>query len=321
MLVFLEQKNAGTLGQHGAVALLGERPETVGAQHAHCLPGARRAPVQRGLRRAGDAEIDETFADHAVGETDGVRRRGAGAHDAEGRPLDGMLDADMRRGRRADRFQQGQRMGRALVLLEQHLVGELESGQSADAGADDAGGTIGRGILERDLEFRHGDGFLRRAAGILRVLVGEHQRLALQPLFRIEVWDFARDGDVKVLGGEALHLTDAAGAALERRPKLLNTGSQRSHDALAGHHDASSPVTVCHVVLSRNSKPGRRPGKAPERNWLVQAAAPGAFVSLMMLFTRSTTDPTVANASTSSLALYGISIPKVSSISKTITAK
>jgi hypothetical protein len=58
-------------------------------------------------------------------------------------------------------------MGRALVLLEQHLVGELERGEAAHAGADDAGGAIRLAVLERDFELRHGDGFLRRAAGIL----------------------------------------------------------------------------------------------------------------------------------------------------------
>ena len=199
-----------------------------------------------------------------------MRRRRAGAHHAEGRTLDGIFDADMGRSRAADGLQQRQRMGRALILLEQHLVGEFERGEAADARADDAGRAIGRVVLERDFELRHGDGFLRRAAGILREFVGEQQGLALQPLLRIEVRHFAGDGDVEILGGEALHLADAALALFERRPKLVYTGSQRSNDAVAGDHDASAPISVCHVVLSRNSKPGRRPGKAPSGKWLVK---------------------------------------------------
>src|SRR5262249_35823949 len=113
----------------------------------------------------------------------------------------------------------------------------------------------------------------------------------------------------------------AALGVLERGPKLVYPSAKRSDDALAGDHDAPAPVSVCHVVLSRNSKPGRRPGKASVRKWPIQAAAPEAFVSAIMPFTRSTTDPTVANASTSSFALYGISMPKVSSMSNTITAR
>ena len=88
----------------------------------------------------------------------------------------------------------------------------------------------------------------------------------MQPLLRIEVRHLTGDGDVKILGGEALHLADAALALFERSPKLVYTGAQRSNDALASDHDAPSPISVCHVVLSRNSKRGQRPGKAPERN-------------------------------------------------------
>ena len=57
---------------------------------------ARVAPqFKRGLGRAGNAEIDQTFADHAVGQADRVRRGCAGAHHAEGRALDAVFDADM----------------------------------------------------------------------------------------------------------------------------------------------------------------------------------------------------------------------------------
>src|SRR5262245_61188609 len=156
--------------------------------------------------------------------------------------------------RAADGLEQRQRMRSALVLLEQHLVGEFERGETADARADDAGGAIGRAVLERDLQLRHGDGFLRRAAGILRVLVGKHERLALQPLFRIEVRHFTRDGDVQILGRKALNLAYAALALFERRPKLVYACAQRSDDAVAGDHDAPAPVSVCHVALSRNSQ-------------------------------------------------------------------
>jgi hypothetical protein len=68
-------------------------------------------------------------------------------------------------------------MGGALILLEQHFVGKFERGQAADARADDAGRAVALIVLERQLEPGLSDGFLRGAAGILRIFVGEHERL------------------------------------------------------------------------------------------------------------------------------------------------
>ena len=150
-LILLEHQDAGAFGEHRAVPLLGEGPKSIGTQHPHGLPGARGAPVERGFGRAGNAEIDKPFADHAIGQPDRVRRRRAGAHHAEGRAFDAVFDADMGRGGAADRLQQRQRMGGALILLEQHLVGKFERGQAADAGADDAGRAIALIVLERQL--------------------------------------------------------------------------------------------------------------------------------------------------------------------------
>ena len=261
MLIFLEQQDAGALGQHGSIALLGKGPKPVGTQHAHRLPGARGAPVQRGFGRAGDTEIDQALADHAVGEADRMRGGRARAYDAEGRPLDAVLDRDMRGGRAADSLEQGQRMGGALILLEEHLVGEFERGKAADARADDAGRAIALLVVERCLELAHGDSFLRRAARVLGIFVSEQKLLALQPLPRVEVRHLAGDGDVEIFGREALHLAYADRAALQRGPEFLDACAQRSDDALAGDHDASAPISVCHVVLSRNSKLGRCPTK------------------------------------------------------------
>src|SRR5680860_1617916 len=193
-------------------------------------------------------------------------------------------------------------MGRPLVLLEQHLVGEFEGGEATDAGADNAGGAVAVGVLDRIFQFRLQHGFMRRAAGILGEFVSQEQLLALQALAGIEVRHLAGDRDVEVLGREALDLADAAIAALHRGPELVHACTQRSDNALASDHDAPATVRVCHVVLSRNSKPSRRPGTA-RAEWLVQAAAPEAFESPMIPFTRSTTEPTVANASTSSFVL------------------
>src|SRR5262249_9119469 len=89
------------------------------------------------------------------------------------------------------------------------------------------------------------------------------ERLALQTLLGIEVGDLAGDRDVKVLGREALHLADAALAVFQRSPKLVYASTQRSDDAMAGDHDAPAPVSVCHVMLSRNSKPGRSSREGP----------------------------------------------------------
>src|SRR4029079_15094981 len=135
------------------------------------LPGARGAPVERCLGSAGKTKIDETFADHAVGEADGVSGGGASADYAEGRALDAVFDADRGGSRAADGLEQRQRMGGALVLLEQHLVGEFEGGQAADAGADDAGRAIALVVLERQLGLGLSHGFLSGTAGILRVFV------------------------------------------------------------------------------------------------------------------------------------------------------
>src|SRR5262245_18552208 len=147
----------------------------------------------------------------------------------------------------ADRLEQGQRMGGAFILLEQHFVGKFERGQTADAGADDAGRAVALVVFARELELRLGDSFLRRAAGILRIFVGEHERLCLQPLLRIEIGNLTGDGDVEVLGGEALDLANTALAVLERRPKTLYASAQRSHYALASDHDAAAAIRMCHT--------------------------------------------------------------------------
>ena len=69
-----------------------------------------------------------------------MRRRGAGAHRAEARPLDAVFDADMGGGGRGDGAQQRQRMGGLLLVDEEVFIAFLERGEPADARADDRGG-------------------------------------------------------------------------------------------------------------------------------------------------------------------------------------
>jgi hypothetical protein len=136
----------------------------------------------------------------------------------------------------------------ALVLLEKHFVREFERGEPAHARTDDASGTVAILAFEGDLKTRLGHGLPCRAARELRVLVGEHEWLAQVTLDCLIVWHLARNGDAKVLGGEAFDVADAAFAVLERSPKAVDGRPQRSDNALAGDHDAPTRIRFCHAV-------------------------------------------------------------------------
>src|SRR4029450_13837959 len=114
--------------------------------------GLHGAVVDGGLRGAGNTDVDETLADEAMQQTDGVGGRGAGADRAEGRSLDAVVDADMGRRRAADELEQHQRVVAAPILREQLIVSPLDRVHAAGARADDAGGTVAVG--EGNLELR-----------------------------------------------------------------------------------------------------------------------------------------------------------------------
>ena len=180
------------------------------------------AVVDGGLRGAGDADVDQALADEAMHQADGVGGGGAGAHRAEGRALDAVVDADMGRRRAADELEQHQGVVAAPVLGEELIVGPLDGVQAAGARADDAGRAIGVG--ERNLELGLRERLRRGRAGKMRVAVGQQQQPVLEPRLGVEILDLAGDLDVEIahiLLGEidVAQGPDARPALLDRRPE------------------------------------------------------------------------------------------------------
>ena len=300
----LEHQDAGALGQHGAVALLGEREAALGRKHVHRLPGAHDAVVDHALGGADDGDVGQPVADVVAADADRMRRRRAGAAGGECGALDAELDADMRRGRRADEAQQRQRVGCPLLVDEQVAVARFHGLQAAGARADDAGHAVG--ILERRLQTRLLDGLVRRRRREPGVAVGVQDDLValevLQAHFGIEVPDLRPDQDLEVGQVEPVEWADAELAAFAAGPELGHRRADRRHDANTRHDDAVRYPSPLHLYFVPSFRRLRRRMAilAGARGQALAAAAPEPAIKAR---TRSTTEPTVLKSAASSLAL------------------
>ena len=164
----------------------------------------------------------------------------AGAAGGERRALDAELDAHVRRGRRADEAQQGERVGGLLLVDEQVAVARLHRLQAAGARADDAGHAIA--ILERRLEARLLDGLVGRRRREPGVPVGVQDDLValevLQADLGVEVPDLGADQDLQVGQVEPVERADAELGALAAGPELGHRRADRRHHAETRHDDA-----------------------------------------------------------------------------------
>src|SRR5262249_36961749 len=101
-------------------------------------------------------------------------------------------------------------------------------------------------------------------------------------------------------------------------PELRHRGADRRDNAKTGHDDTVWYRGPLHLELVLLLYAPAMHGDAGRPDQAFAAAAPELS---MRARTRSTTEPTVLKSAASSLALYGISMPEVSSMSNTIIAR
>ena len=245
----LQHENARALAQHGAVAFLGKRENALRRQQLRFLPRLHHAVGVGGVRGPDDGDIDEPIADVVAAEPDGVSGRGAGAAGGECRPLDAVLDADMRRGGRADEAHERQGVGGNLLELEDMAIGDLEVHDAAEGGADDAGGAIGalEGHLEPGLLHR----LIRGGCCKQAVTVGVQDDLVA-----LEVPEAG-------LLVEALDLGGYQHIQLE----ILDLGKSRECAGRSGESSRSAPPPTCPAACPPRNPPrsGRSGSRHPYR--------------------------------------------------------